>query len=137
MHETHNITATLVSDSDRLSFLPRVFGVRAMMRAESMVYDWMGRLCEGYGGGYWHFFSLSNGGMFMAPNSEDGYRIAVDGNGFSGHVSSEAAGIVATLFALCQLAEQTGADRLIDLYHLLRDFASTHEEASLILSAID
>ncbi len=43
------------------------------MRAESMVYDWMGCLCEGYGGSYWHFFLLSNVGMFMAPNSADGY----------------------------------------------------------------
>ena len=64
-------------------------------------------------------------------------RIAVDGNGFSGSMSADAAGIVATLFALCDLAAQVRDDAVIDLFHGLRDFAEEHAEMALIFAAID
>ena len=137
MNQTNCIATTLVADSDRMNFLPKMFGVRRVVRAETLVYAWMDRLCEEYRGGSWHFYSLSNGGMFLAPKQTDGFSVAVDGNGFAGRLSADAAGIVATLFALCQLANETQEDRIIDLYHLLRDFAMTHLEASSIMRAID
>jgi hypothetical protein len=37
----------------------------------------------------------------MAPKPDKRLRVEVDGNGFSGEMSADAAGIVATLFALC------------------------------------
>ena len=54
---------------------------------------------------------------------------------------ADAAGIVATLFALGQLAAEAegtdAGDVLIDRYHFLRDFAKTHAEAGAIFAAID
>jgi len=44
---------------------------------------------------------------------------------------------VASLFAICQLAGETGSDQMVDLYHNLREFAGEHAEASAIFAAID
>jgi hypothetical protein len=52
-------------------------------------------------------------------------------------MSADAAGIVVTLFALCQLSAETEQDGIVELYHALRDFAAEHAEAGLIFSAID
>jgi hypothetical protein len=31
----------------------------------------MDRFCEGYSGGIWSFYTLSNGGAFMAPEPDN------------------------------------------------------------------
>lgn len=131
------VAASLVAEGDRLSFLPAFFGERMMMRGESLVYGWMDRLSEDYNGGFWHYYTLSNGGFYMAPATEKRMRMAVEGNGYEGEMSADAAGIVATMFALCQLAAETEDDHIIDLYHLLRAFLDDHPEGGLIFRAID
>jgi hypothetical protein len=71
--------------------------------------------------------------FYMAPDLADRLEIEVDGNGFRGELSADAAGIVATLFALGQLAAEAAdtdaGDALIDRYHFLRGFAASHAEA--------
>ena len=136
-NSTDVITATLVPDAERLDFLPALFGTRLMMRAERLVYDWMGALSPDYDGGFWNFYTLSNGGGYLAPQRTEPMRIAVEGNGFSGSMTADAAGIVATLFALCELAAEVQQDTVVTLHHELRDFAMTHKEAVLIFGAID
>ena len=133
--------ANLVAEGDRLSFLPTYFGRHLMIRGEALVFGWLNRLSENYNGGYWHFYSLTNGGFYLALASDKPMRISVEGNGFDGEMSADAAGIVATLFALGQLAGEVqstdSGDVLIDRYYLLRDFALDHAEARLIFKAID
>ncbi|MBV6831306.1 antirestriction protein [Xanthomonas euvesicatoria] len=135
------VTASLVAEAQRLDFLPAHFGPRLMMRGEALVYGWLRRLCERYTGAYWHYYTLSDGGFYMAPDLAGGLEIEVDGNGFRGELSADAAGIVATLFALGQLAAETAgteaADPLIDSYHALAAFATSHPEAAAIYRAID
>ena len=130
------IAATLIAEDARLDFLPNLFGARLMMRAETLLFNWMGRLCTDYRGGYWLFYSLSNGGAYLAPKAGR-MRVQVHTNGFAGEMSADAAGIVATLFTLCQLAEETELDEIIQFFHDLRDFGAEHAESSLICSAID
>lgn len=166
---THElVTATLVPMEHRMTFLPEFFGAKYMIRGEGLVYVWMGKLCKEYRGGFWQFFTLSNGGFFMAPDAKmikrsdggslshwlpEGIRERVGGwrtvpqgslltmtvptNGFIGEMSGEAAGIVATLFALCQLAGETEVEQHIEHYHSLRSFACDHVEREQILAAID
>lgn len=134
------VTAVQVGDENRMAFLPTYFGPRLMMHGEGLVYRWMRRLSGGYNGGFWNFYELTNGGFYMAP--EVGLlQVEVAGNYFSGEMSADAAGIVATLFALGQLAEETQGmdecDTLIDCYHWLREYAGTHAEAARIYRAID
>jgi len=135
------VSASLVAEDNRLDFLPTSFTPRLMMHGEALVYAWMDRLSEDYKGGYWHFYTLSNGGFYLAPALESHMRVAVAGNWFEGELSADAAGIVATLFALCQLAADAqgtdAGDLLIDRYYFLRDFAAEHAEGPAIFRAID
>jgi hypothetical protein len=152
------VTASLVAEAQRLDFLPTYFGPRLMMRGEALVYAWLRRLCEHYSGAYWHYYTLSDGGFYMAPRLAESLAIEVDGNGFRGELSADAAGIVATLFALGQLAAEAAdreaaaseagdaltevaaseaRDALSDRFHFLRGFAAGHAEAEAILRAID
>ena len=135
------VTASLVASNRRLTFLPTYFGPRLMMRGESLVYAWLRRLSEDYNGGFWNYYELSNGGVYLAPELTGRLCLEVDGNGYSGELSADAAGIVATLFTLGQLAADNQgtdvADVLIDRYHFLRDFARDHAEAAEIFRAID
>lgn len=135
------LAAHLVAEGDRLDFLPAFFGPRLMMRGEALVFGWLDALSEDYNGGFWNFYTLTNGGFYMAPASDKRMRLEVDGNGFSRDMSADAAGIVATLFALGQLAAEVegtdAGDVLIDRYHFLRNFAKAHAEANVILAAID
>ena len=127
--------ATKVPEAYRLAFLPRHFG-RLFMQVESSIYGHMRGLCPGYTGGFWEFFELSNGGCYMAPAGE-AFEIQAP-NGHSGTVSGDAAGIIATLYALSHLAFRfEEVTVLSDRFHQLREFALGHREAAAILEAID
>ena len=137
-----NTTAHVeVPENERLSFFPDFFGSRLMLRGEALVYAWLRRLSKDYDGGLWLFYIVSNGARYMAPASKQRHRLLVPGNGFDDEVSADAAGIIATLFALGQLAaenyEKDEGDALIEHYHALREFAGQHAEAAPILAAID
>ena len=138
---THAATTTagasLVPTGSRMDFLPRFFGARHMVKGEFLVYDWMGNLCQDYTGGLWKFYSVKGGGFYMAPADERRFLVRCCGNGFEGEMTSDAAGIVATLFTLSQLSFETELDQFADLFHSLRMFACTHPEARAILGAID
>lgn len=135
------LVATEVAEDNRLLFFPALFGPRLMLRGEAIVYGWMRKLSPDYTGGLWNFYTLNNGGYYLAPAAPDRLTITVDGNGFEGELSADAAGIVATLFALCQLAAQhvdtEAGDKFAEHYHQLRDFVYTHAEAGAIFRAID
>lgn len=142
--EFDEIRATLVPNERRLSVLPKYMSDRFMIVGEQMVYSWMRALCPTYDGGLWDFVELSNGGFFMSPwygqkldNGVEGFKVEVRGNGYTGTMSAEAAGITACLFAYGQLANQTAQAHFIDLRDNLRDFAKQHFECSEILAAID
>lgn len=152
------VVASLVPDGERLGFLPKHFGSRRYLKGENAVYNWMGALCPDCRGGYWDFLELSNGGFYMRPAdcppraSPPGcppgasaaarpHRMLVrvesnKSNGFEGDVSADAAGVIATLFALNYLV-CGGADELTDKYYALREFALGHPESAAILGAID
>lgn len=136
--EEATIQANIVSFEDRMDFLPDFFGMNLMLVGEGVVYSWMDRLSEDYSGGYWDFYKLSNGGFYLAPNYKDNMRIEVVGNYYHGTVSADAAGIIATMFALGQLAaEFPDQEYLIDHYHSLREYIGDHPECSEIFAAID
>ena len=131
------ITATQVPDGQRLDFLPRHFG-RLMMQVESKIYSRFQQLCPDYKGGYWEFFDISNGGCYLAPRSQEQYRIVQPNNDFSEVVCADAAGIIITLYALCELAFDYRDDEVFgERFHQLRDFAATHRERTLIFRATD
>lgn len=133
------IVAMRVTDARRLAFLPRCIGVDHMVRFESSLYSWARRRTRSYTGGFWHFYDLMNGGCYAAPEVDNGgsFEVYVQGNQFGGTVSADAFGIIVSLFALCQLCNETKEDRHVELYHSLRAYANEHAESRAIFRAID
>lgn len=96
------ITASVVPDELRIGFWPQHFGsIPQWITLEPRIFAWMDRLCADYRGGIWRFSTLSNGGAFMAPESEhdEKWILFNNMNGNGAELTSEAAGIVACLMA--------------------------------------
>ncbi|MFP4893962.1 antirestriction protein [Paraburkholderia sp. EG304] len=134
--ETRSIVATLVPEERRMEILPHYLG-RHMIRGEIAVYTAMESLCDAYRGGFWDYVELSNNAFYMSPRMDGPPNISCDGNGYAGEMSCDAAGIVATLFALNAMAWSTEDDTFTDLYHRLIAFVPSHPEAREIFAAID
>ena len=70
---TDTLCATPVKDEQRLRFWPQHFGrIPQWITLEPHIFAWMDRLCADYNGGVWAFYTLSNGGAFMAPEENEG-----------------------------------------------------------------
>lgn len=131
------ISSTVVTDEDaRMNFLPKYFGKDLFFTGEAFTYTWLSCISKDYKGGMWDFLELSNNGFYLRPQATNKFHLDVAGNHFSGVLSPDAAGIVATLFSVSHLINK-GHERLIDSYYALLDFASQHEESDLIMGAID
>ena len=138
-NHAHTILGTVVPEDQRLNFLPRHFGTH-MMLVERQVYHHFANLCPQYQGGYWHFYELSNGGCYLAPD-RDRCTLSHAGNSVDATVSGDAAGIIATLYTFSHLAfhfeHDPYSERLSTHFHLLRAYASQHAEGGLIYRVID
>lgn len=123
----------------RVSHTAALFGIHFPMRFEPYVYAVTSKLASEYHGGYWQFFTLSNGGFYMAPHTDRLFRVSCV-NGFEGNLSADALGIAACLYTYSHLSFD-GDDGLVETcteqYHLLRDYMLEHAEARGILGAID
>ena len=135
-HDEAAPTATRIADAERLQALPRHFGVQFMLRVESAIYAAMREIAPEYRGGYWHYYEVSNGGFYMAPDATTPFAVSVDGNGFRASLSPDVAGIVASLFGINRVAN-AGCEKCIEHYYLLRDYAASHAAHSDIFRAID
>jgi hypothetical protein len=134
------ITASVVPDELRIGFWPQHFGsIPQWITLESRIFAWMGRLCVDYHGGIWRFSTLSNGGVFMAPEAEsdEKWTLFNSMNGNGAELTGEAAGIVACLMAFSHHACRTECDAMTEHYYRLRDFALNHMECSAIMHLID
>ncbi|EPZ8123789.1 antirestriction protein [Yersinia enterocolitica] len=134
------ITASVVPDELRIGFWPQHFGsIPQWITLEPRIFAWMERLCADYHGGIWRFSTLSNGGAFMAPESEhdEKWTLFNSMNGNGAELTSEAAGMVACLMAYNHHACRTECDAMTEHYYRLRDYALNHPECSAIMHLID
>lgn len=129
------IQARRVPNEERMRTLPRHFASHYLI-VEDAIYSWMGQLAEQYLGGFWEFYELTNGGFYMAPSYET-LTLQVEGNGYQGQMSGDAAGIVACLFAFSHLSFRIRDDMFARHYQQLLAFAAEHAEAAAIVAAID
>ena len=129
---------TLVPEARRMAFLPALFGPSVMLIGERAVYQFMSWLApDDYTGGLWHFHERGGQPLFMSPDADKLFRIFCETHGYIGEVSAEAAGIIATLFALSHLSFRHEAEQLSEAYMRLYEFAGDHPEAGEIFKAID
>ncbi len=132
------ITAARVSESQRMDVADEHFGIRFPITVEPMIYQFATQLSSAYSGGYWHFYTLSNGGFYMAPDMAETFEVIAD-NGYQGSMSAEALGITACLYAFSNLSFINGqfGEKCAERYHQLYEFAMQHPEAAAIRAAID
>lgn len=146
--DTHNpefaeqaaITASMVPDELRIGFWPQHFGsIPQWITLEPRIFAWMDRFCDEYCGGIRSFYTLSNGGAFMAPDADgnDKWHLFNGMNGNGAEISGEAAGIALCLMAYSHHACRTECDGMTDHYYRLRDYALQHPESHAILRIID
>lgn len=138
MIELANIHSERLHDTQRVTSTANLFGVHFPLKLEPTIYAMADRLAPAYNGGYWHFYGLSNGGFYMAPDSDTAFDVSCE-NGFSGQLSPDGLGITACLYAYSHLSFGEGefAQVCVEHYHLLRDLMIGHAEAKAILRAID
>lgn len=91
-----------------------------------------------YRGGYWQFYALSNGGFYLAPDSDRLFPVVCE-NGYEGNLSADALGITACLYAYSHLsfAGDAFAETCARQFHWPRDYTMEHPEARDFLRAID
>lgn len=137
-NDTNAITCCIVPEDSRMDTVSKLFGMHFPMRLEPSVFNMAGRLAAEYNGGYWDFFTLSNGGFYMAPRGDSFFSVSCD-NGYEGAMTADALGITVCLYAYSHLSFRSDglAQTCAEHYHLLREYALEHEEASNIFSAID
>ena len=133
------ITRKLVSNNQRIKHTADIFGIRFPVNIEPAIYSIAGNIAAEYDGAYWEFYSLSNGGFYMAPSLDKLYAVSCI-NGYEGKLTADALGIMACLYAYSHLSfssNQVFAEMCANHYHWLRAYMLEHKEASAILSAID
>ena len=132
------ITRQQVFDDQRIRITADLFGVYFPLRLEPFVYAMTSKLSDDCSGGYWQFYTLSNGAFYMAPDSDGRFQV-ISENGHECFMSADALGITVCLYAYSHLS--FGADEFAEMcarqYHWLRDFMLEHPEARSILAAID
>lgn len=134
-----SITATLVPEHQRLLITPKLFKQYFPFKIEPVVYYFARHLCKDYHGAYWHFYTLSNGGFYIAPDSAEPFSF-ISENGHEGQVSADAFGLIVSLYAYSHLSfsDNPELSKLCSAhYHALREFALEHGEAMAISRAID
>ena len=99
----YNITRKQVPEHKRLGYTAKLFGVNFPMVFEPTVYNITDNIADDYHGGYWEFYELSNGGFYMAPQSDTPFNVSCE-NGFEGVLSGDALGITTCLYAYSLLS---------------------------------
>jgi len=135
---TSIITRQKVADNQRVNIAADLFGAYFPLRLEPFVFSITSQLSEDYSGGYWQFYTLGNGGFYMAPDSDGKFQVTSQ-NGYEGFMSADALGITGCLYAYSHLSFGEGdiAQTCARQYHLLREFMFEHPESVEILRAID
>lgn len=134
--EASAITAAEVQE--RQGFWYRHFGnIPRWMLIEPQVFGWLDRLCADYQGGFWDFRTLSNGGAYLIPSTDQDYALFNILNGNGATVSREAAGITACLMAYSHHACRAESEAMTDHFYRLREYALHHSESRAIFALID
>ncbi len=131
-----NIKRTKCPDKQRAMFLPRFIG-NSYPEYEQTIYDFYNKVCNDYNGGYWEFYTLSNGGFYMASTQNKIFEVEQPINYYSGKMSADAVSIGVNLYLLSDFAFRIDQEWFSKAFHYLRDYALQHAESGEILRFID
>ena len=139
-------TYTKVAERSRMTAIGKIFQMGSAL-AESTSYNFADRLIEGYGGGYWDYYTVAteDGLSFFAGLDEDTtYRVSNPDNFSDEEVNGVTAGVVVWLYTLNAIAHHWHAkgkphmvEKYAGHYDVLRDLAATLPESQKIFALID
>ena len=132
------VTREIIPEDQRLVITEQLFGMAFPLQLEPVVFGITDRMAEEYAGGYWNFYTLSNGGFYMAPAEDRVFHVKCQ-NMYEGDLSAGALGITACLYAYSNLSFSLSdvARDYARQYHLLREYSMEHAEVREILGATD
>ena len=132
------VTRELVPEDQRMDVVEQLFGIAFPLQLEPVVYGITDQMAKDYDGGYWNFYTLSNGGFYMAPAEDKVFHVKCQ-NMYEGDLSADALGIVACEYAYSNLPFSLSdvAREYARHYHLLREYVVEHPEVREILGATD
>ena len=138
MNTQSTVTRELVPENQRLYITEKLFGVHFPLQLEPVIYGITERMAEDYNGGYWEFWTLSNGGFYMGLSEDRIFHVKCQ-NMYEGDLSADALGITSCLYAYSHLSFIDGdiAREYARHYHRLREFMAEHTEVAAILGATD
>ncbi|MCH9299951.1 MULTISPECIES: antirestriction protein [Pantoea] len=138
--------ASVLADSERLHFLPALFG-HDFMRAENNVYLYADRYLANYDGAVWDFVrvpGVPHGGGYMKPAGEERWQFSSPHVWTDLEISSDAAGIIITALVLNHRSwlydrhdDEELCAHFCRRYRQLTAFAQIHPEAAAIFCALD
>lgn len=132
--------AVVCPDNKRDGQLASVFGEASCFLVEQSIFRAADLLMPAYRGGYWDFVHCPDGGFYLALDPRRTMRVSVEGNGYDGEMSGDAAGIVVCMFVYSNMSFGASGDlqrTLTQQYRTLREYLAEHPEASSIWAAID
>ena len=132
------VTRELVPEDRRMDVVEKLFGTAFPLQLEPVVYGITDRMADSYEGGFWDYWSLSNGCFYMAPAEDTIFHVRCQ-NMYEGDLSADALGITACLYAYSNLSFSLSdiAREYARHYHLLREYMVGHPEVGEILGATD
>ena len=85
------VTREPFPEDHRLDIAERLFGVSFPLQLEPVVYGITDRMVGKYTGGYWYFYTLSNGVFCMAPAEDRCFHVKCQKR-YQGDLSADAPG---------------------------------------------
>lgn len=134
------VIASAIPGCRRADHVSRAFGAAFPFVIEPRLFMTAESLSHNYLGGFWEMYELSNGGFYMAPETDREFVVSAS-NGFEGEMSAEAFGITVCLYVFSRGSFDRTKPRMAatcsEQFHLLREFAAAHPEAGAIFGATD
>ncbi len=136
------ITKKIIRGKRRGNILPHYIGSKFII-FEQNIYGYTDHFVEGYSGGFWQFYELSNGGFYMSVDCDKEVTFENPDNYFSEIMDADTMSIIINLYVTNHLAfkyhdsNDEAAAIFTRLYLHLLEYAKEQPNASTILRAID
>lgn len=136
-NETANAGITVIPNESAAKFLYEKLGIYSVL-FERMLYQFARQLNADYDGGFWNLKVLPNGAFFYDLDDTGTVQVTWSMNYFEGELSVNAFSIAVSIFSLSVVAEEADSDRIIELLHNLKAYATTeHNEAEMLARLFD
>ena len=137
LQEGQYIHRSPIKEVEQESVLPALFG-SDQLRYETHMAQWLDVLTRrvleiGYNGGNWTYFRLTNEGIYRCVTYPTYLTVWGSTDDYCSVFSSDAACVIANVFALADLAAQSPAGPFTRLHAALLEYAQQHPERIKIL----